>query len=352
MQDPFGLFNETISISYARLLLEICEKYDISTVTLLENTGLTLLDIKQHDAKMSAHQWSKLVANALQLTGNYRLGIEYGYALRPTAHGSLGFAFLSCVDVETALNLCQHFFCTRIQSFIPNWTFNEKLVYIYLDDVHPVKLGDEQQSQQLRTFLIESLLFGGIHLLELLIQENLENCEIFLDWCESSDYEEVLNKNTKIHFNSKRNAIAFPLKYLKHSNPQGDLVAFQQAIQYCEKDKSLIVKDATYHLQNSIRMELLHNFNKNYPSLPEIAKRLNMSERTIKRHLQTQGTSFLQILNEIRFKEAKKLLAKEQYKIQDIATLIGYEESTNFVRAFKKQFGLTPHQYRKINFQK
>jgi len=94
-------------------------------------------------------------------------------------------------------------------------------------------------------------------------------------------------------------------------------------------------------------MELLHNFNKNYPSLPEIAKRLNMSERTIKRHLQAQGTSFLQLLNEIRFKEAKKLLAKEQYNIQDIANLIGYEESTNFVRAFKKYSGITPHQYRK-----
>ncbi|WP_322976368.1 AraC family transcriptional regulator [Acinetobacter pittii] len=347
MQDPFGLFNETISISYAHLLLEICKKYNISTEILLENTGLSSLNIKQHDVKMSPHQWSKLVVNALRLTGNNHLGIEYGFTLRPTAHGSLGFAFLSCVDVETALNLCQNFFCTRIQSFVPNWTFDEKLVYIYLDDVHPVKLGDEQLSQKLRTFLIESLLFGGIHSLEQLIQEKLESCEIFLDWAESSDYEKVLNKNIKCHFNSKRNAIAFPLKYLKHPNSQSDLVAFQQAIQYCEKDKGLIVKDATHHLQNSIKMELLHNFNKNYPSLPEIAKRLNMSERTIKRHLQAQGTSFLQILNEIRFKEAKKLLAKEQYNIQDIANLIGYEESTNFVRAFKKYSGITPHQYRK-----
>jgi len=347
MQDPFGLFNKSISISYAQLLLEITKEYGISTTMLLENTGLLLSDFQQHDAKINPHQWSKLVVNALHLTENHRLGIQYGYRLRLTAHGALGFAFLSSIDVETALNLCQKFFCTRIQSFIPIWTTDEKFIYIYLDDTHPVKLGDLEQSQQLRTFLIESLLFGGIHLLEILIQENLETFEIFLDWNESSDYELVKNHNVKFHFNSKRNGIRLPIKYLKNRNPHGDLTAYQQALQYCEKDKARIVKDASHDLQKSIRLELLYNFNGGYPPLSVIAQRLNMSDRTIKRHLQVQGTSFLQILNEVRFTEAKKLLLQKQYKIQEVANLIGYEEATNFVRAFKKQFGLTPNQFRK-----
>ncbi|MEC8569374.1 MAG: helix-turn-helix domain-containing protein, partial [Pseudomonadota bacterium] len=80
---------------------------------------------------------------------------------------------------------------------------------------------------------------------------------------------------------------------------------------------------------------------------PMIAERLNMSERTIKRHLQAQGTNFLQILSEVRFSEAKKLLHQQQYSIQDIADIVGYEEATNFIRAFKKNFGETPSQYRK-----
>jgi AraC-like DNA-binding protein len=76
-----------------------------------------------------------------------------------------------------------------------------------------------------------------------------------------------------------------------------------------------------------------------------------MSERTIKRHLQAQGTTFLQILAEVRFNQAKKLLQQQQYSIQDIA-LVGYEEATNFIRAFKKMFGETPSQYRKNNLSK
>ena len=80
---------------------------------------------------------------------------------------------------------------------------------------------------------------------------------------------------------------------------------------------------------------------------PLIAQRLNMSERTIKRHLQAQGTTFLQILAEVRFSQARKLLQQPQYTIQNVADLVGYEEATNFIRAFKKMFGETPSQYRK-----
>lgn len=49
----------------------------------------------------------------------------------------------------------------------------------------------------------------------------------------------------------------------------------------------------------------------------------------------------------MRFSEAKKLLQQQQYSIQDIAGIVGYEEATNFIRAFKKNFGETPSQYRK-----
>ncbi len=119
MRDPFGLFQETISVSYAHLLLEIVHNYAIDIEIVLSGTGLVLAEMKQADAKMSAHQWSKLVVKALRLTGNPRLGIEYGFKLRPTSHGALGFAFLSCTDIETALTLCQQYFCTRIQNFNP-----------------------------------------------------------------------------------------------------------------------------------------------------------------------------------------------------------------------------------------
>ncbi len=352
MRDPFGLFQETISVSYAHLLLEIVHDYAIDTETVLSGTGLRLAEMKQADAKMSAHQWSKLVVNALKLTGNPRLGIEYGFKLRPTSHGALGFAFLSCTDVETALSLCQQYFCTRIQNFIPELNIQEDFVYVHLDDVHPVKLGNAQQSDQLRSFLIESLLFGAIHFLSLFSKKIAENCEVFVDWADAQNYKSVDLGQITIHFNQQRNGLRFPKHYLLCKNPNADQTAFQQALLYCENDKLKLLKEATRDLQKSIRSELLYKAGNAYPTLPMIAQRLNMSERTIKRHLQAQGTTFLQILAEVRFNQAKKLLQQPQYSIQDVAALVGYEEATNFIRAFKKMFGETPSQYWKSYLSK
>ncbi|WP_109439948.1 AraC family transcriptional regulator [Acinetobacter haemolyticus] len=352
MRDPFGLFQENISVSYAHVLLEIVEEYGIENQTVLHNTGLVLADMKHADAKMSAHQWSKLVVNALQLTGNLRLGIEYGLKLRPTSHGALGFAFLSCADVETALTLCQQYFCTRIQNFIHEWSVDEHFVYVYLDDVHPVKLGGEQQSAQLRSFLVECLIFGAIHFLSLFSKELIEQSEVFLDWKETNDYQYIELSKIKIHFNQKRNGLRFPKQFLHCKNQNADQVSYQQALLYCDNDKEKLVRETHRDLQKSIRSELLYNSSNGYPTLPMIAERLNMSERTLKRHLQAQGTTFLQLLADVRFTEAKKMLQQKQYSIQDIASIVGYEEATNFIRAFKKTFGETPSQYRKRNLVK
>ncbi|MCU4389705.1 AraC family transcriptional regulator [Acinetobacter courvalinii] len=352
MRDPFGLFQETISVSYAHLLLEIVHDYAVDAETVLTGTGLALAEMQQADAKMSAHQWSKLVVNALRLTGNPRLGIEYGFKLRPTSHGALGFAFLSCPDVDTALSLCQQYFCTRIQNFIPEWNIDGDVVYVHLNDVHPVKFGDQQQSNQLRSFLIESLLFGAIHFLGLFSEKLAASCEVFVDWTDAQNYKTIDLAQIRMHFNQQRNGLRFPKQYLQCKNPNADQVAFQQALSYCENDKLKLSKHNSRDLQKSIRSELLYKGGSAYPSLPLIAQRLNMSERTIKRHLQAQGTTFLQILADVRFNQAKKLLQQPQYSIQDVAALVGYEEATNFIRAFKKVLGQTPSQYRKSYLSK
>lgn len=346
-KDPFGLFEQTISVSYALLLLEITTEQGVLRQTVLENSGLSLERLSQPEAKMSPMEWSKLVLNAIRETGNKRLGIKYGSRTRPTLHGALGFAFLSCADLETALSLCQSYYCTRIRSFVPGWEIKEDFIYLYLDHVHPIKLGDELSSHVLRCFMVECQLYGAIYFLGAIIGDHKFDSEVFVDWQQDKDEPVDANAPIKVHFNSPRNAIRLPVRYLNLKNPQADSVAYQQAVMYCENDKAKVSDDGLRDLQKSIRAELIYNAVDGYPTFAAIASRLNMSERTLKRHLQQQGSSFTAILNEVRFKEAKRLLLQKQYDVQDVAHRVGYNEATNFIRAFKKAFGETPSQYRK-----
>lgn len=63
------------------------------------------------------------------------------------------------------------------------------------------------------------------------------------------------------------------------------------------------------------------------------------------------GKSFSNYLTERRMFEAKRLLAQTDDKIRDIAGKVGYRDANYFVRAFKKFYGYTPEEYRKIKAQ-
>lgn len=58
------------------------------------------------------------------------------------------------------------------------------------------------------------------------------------------------------------------------------------------------------------------------------------------------GVTVYEYLREERMKEAKNLLEKTQFPVQDIAYQIGFKDSANFATAFKEKFGLTPREFR------
>lgn len=61
----------------------------------------------------------------------------------------------------------------------------------------------------------------------------------------------------------------------------------------------------------------------------------------------TTGFTFIEYLNSIRIKEARKLLKGTQKSVMEIAELTGFESQTHFGRVFKKMTGMSPLKYRK-----
>lgn len=59
------------------------------------------------------------------------------------------------------------------------------------------------------------------------------------------------------------------------------------------------------------------------------------------------GKTPMQYIREIRLSMAAKMLLMKNENINDIAYIVGYEDTNYFIREFKSSFGLTPNQYRK-----
>lgn len=58
------------------------------------------------------------------------------------------------------------------------------------------------------------------------------------------------------------------------------------------------------------------------------------------------GSTFVDILNEIRIEAAKKLLSDPKYKIYEIAGAVGFTDVPYFTKLFKKLTGLTPIEFK------
>jgi AraC-like DNA-binding protein len=80
--------------------------------------------------------------------------------------------------------------------------------------------------------------------------------------------------------------------------------------------------------------------------LKHVATLLEMSPRTLRRHLAQQRTSFSEILERWRRDYALTLLQNTNQRVADIAIRLGYSHASNFERAFKRWTGHTPGSYR------
>ncbi|MGB3614593.1 MAG: AraC family transcriptional regulator ligand-binding domain-containing protein, partial [Elainellaceae cyanobacterium] len=82
------------------------------------------------------------------------------------------------------------------------------------------------------------------------------------------------------------------------------------------------------------------------PTIEAIARTLMTSVRQLQRELQTDNTTYQQLLEETRKALAFQSLKNPEISIHDVAFLLGFSEPSAFHRAFKRWTGQTPRIYR------
>ncbi len=82
------------------------------------------------------------------------------------------------------------------------------------------------------------------------------------------------------------------------------------------------------------------------PSLQSLSNHFNISRSTMRRVLLKQQTCFSELLENILFTKASRLLSVPNMNIMMVSEYLGYTESANFIRSFKKWTGITPGEYR------
>jgi AraC-like DNA-binding protein len=80
-------------------------------------------------------------------------------------------------------------------------------------------------------------------------------------------------------------------------------------------------------------------------TIDAVAAEMNMSERTLRRHLTEEGTSFRQILQTHRRTAIETVLHSDGARLSDLASRLSYSDSAALSHAFKRWTGMSPRAY-------
>lgn len=106
-------------------------------------------------------------------------------------------------------------------------------------------------------------------------------------------------------------------------------------------------KDKRDHIIHFVYDYLEEHYEKDI-TLDAIAEKLNITRSYLSTYFKEKtGIYFVDYVNSVRINKAKKLLLKPEIRIQDAATLVGYQNINSFNRMFKKFTGVTPSEFRK-----
>ncbi len=81
-------------------------------------------------------------------------------------------------------------------------------------------------------------------------------------------------------------------------------------------------------------------------SADEVSKRMGTSKRTLQRNLNNENTSFQDELNRTRESLAQHYFKNSEMSCEEISFLLGYDEPSSFIRAYKTWTGETPGKVR------
>lgn len=91
-----------------------------------------------------------------------------------------------------------------------------------------------------------------------------------------------------------------------------------------------------------VRRQLAEGMASGPMTLRQIAQRLHLSERSLQRRLDAEGTRFADLVDEVRRELALRYMADERLALGEVAYLLGFAEPSPFHRAFKRWTGTTP----------
>ncbi|HMJ14561.1 MAG TPA: AraC family transcriptional regulator [Polyangiaceae bacterium] len=320
---------------HAKHMAELVSRWEISAEELLGPFGLTIDELSAPSSRLSIPVIEQVIERARTLTGEPCLGFYLGLQMRVSAYGFVGFAAMAASTLREALELAMRYSPTRSTAF-------ELLL--------------EEQGERAAIVFTENCSFGSardVVIISLMvglwrIGNSLTGKELVGD-AEFAFPEPLYAARLaaqlpgKVSFSRPAHRLSFDRANLDLPLTMSDPDALRLARDACEQELDRLGHQRSYVAR--VR-SLLGTHERQLPAIEPMATELGVSARTLKRKLADEGSTYSDLVDEVQAARAVSLL-QSQLTVEEIASRLGYSDSANFTRAFRRWTGKTPGAYRK-----
>ena len=135
----------------------------------------------------------------------------------------------------------------------------------------------------------------------------------------------------------------YPINSLYQRNLELELLLKERTRELDEAKRKLnALNQMSHQVRQYLEPRLAHD-----PDIDAIAAMLHYSARTLSRRLKEEGTSFLQIKDQLRRALALKLLIETKLPVEVVSLQIGFANLSSFHRAFRRWTNTTPLAYQR-----
>ncbi|MGI9316346.1 MAG: AraC family transcriptional regulator [bacterium] len=329
------------SSSYARILFRHLRLSEENSAAYFEGTNVSYEELMTLDGTIPPDEMAQIYRNALAIADLDDLGLSVGAQLQLSTHGPLGVAAFSGPDLRAALRLFAKYSQTRADFF-----------NVSISD-HPegmrVSFSETLDLDDLRAFILETALIGLFSSIAFFVGIGQFKGRVKFSYSKPSYWQKYHNYfGDTIVFNQTTTEIIVSDSILATPSPVADPIMHQEAVAICEKQLQEITGDeaATPELstQETITKLILENPGSIW-TLKEVAAKLHISSRTLIRKLESEGTKFQIVRDELAKKQAANYLSDVNLSVESVGYLMGFSDVSSFRRSFKRWFGETPSQY-------
>lgn len=323
--------------TYSRLLCAHLQGMGHAQADIFSGTRLQWAELVNEHRYLSLEQLSRLIRRATALTGMPGLGLALGRSTSVSAHGALGYAVVSSASLAGMLGVLERFVSIRIR-----WV---RIVLQHTPDSVQMQIQETVDLGDCREFIHGALLGTFIQMVQAVMPNQSSRLSVALPF----DAPDIRARYTTLldcplTFAAETFSITVPKAVLDMPCLTADAGTHRNAIRDCEHQLAMLQKGGPVSQQVSIA---LLDQSGEFPTLDVMAERFAMSTRSLIRKLKAEGTSYQQLLDDVRKEQALWLLQETTLPIEQIAEQLGYQDTSNFSRTFRRWFGQTPLATRK-----